>query len=239
MTPPLVVVTAIPRRIPTSLPGKSDHLTVHRRFGQLIRAAGGIPIGVGADADPVALAERVDAIVLSGGGDVDPVLYGADQHAKTVWVERDRDDFELALVRAARERDVPMLAVCRGIQLLNVALAGTLVQHLPDVTELDHDVREPHDEPAHAVELEPGSLVGKTYRRERLAVNSVHHQAVDRLGDGLRATAFATDGTIEAIEADDGRAWGIQWHPELMHPRYDTEQISAFETLARLAGGRA
>lgn len=233
---PLVVVTAIPRRIETTLPGESDHATVHRRFGELVARAGGVPVTAEPAADPVELAGRADAVIINGGGDVDPAAYGAERHPRTDWVDPERDRFELGLAREAVERGVPVLGVCRGLHVLNVALGGTLIQHLPDVTELDHDVREPFERPAHEVELEPRSRLGAVYGAERLAVNTVHHQAAERLGGDLVASARADDGTIEGIESGDGRALGVQWHPELMDPSHDGEQLPAFAALIELAG---
>jgi len=236
---PLVVVTAITRRIRTTLPGESDHATVHRRFGQLVAKAGGVPVSAGPGADPVELAARADAVVINGGGDVDPAAYGAARHPRTSWVDPERDEFELALAREAVERGKPVLGVCRGLHVLNVSLGGTLVQHLPDVTELDHDVRQGFEHPAHEVALEPGSSAASLYGAERLEVNSVHHQAVEGLGAELAVGARAADGTIEAIESADGRAVGIQWHPELMDPSHDAVQLAAFRSLVQVAEGAA
>ena len=232
---PLVVVTAITRRIKTTLPGESDHATVHRRFGQLVTAAGGVPVLAEPIADPTELAERADAVVINGGGDVDPAAYGADRHPETDWVDADRDRFELTLAREAVERGVPVLGVCRGLHVLNVALGGTLVQHLPEITELDHNVRDDFERPQHPIEIVSGSRLEAVLGKDRIDVNTVHHQAADRLGRGLVASARAPDGTIEAIESPDGRTLGIQWHPELLDPSNDPVQLPLFRSLVELA----
>lgn len=231
----LVAVTAITRTLTTTLPGESQHATVHRRFGDLIAQAGGTPVYADESASPAALAARIDALVLNGGGDVDPTQYGADAHAQLTWVDGGRDRFEVALVSEAIARGLPVLGVCRGLHVLNVALGGTLVQHLPEVTELTHRVDDPHDRPAHPVRLLAGSAIARDYAATALEVNSVHHQAVDRLGRGLEAVGWAPDGTIEAIEDATGRVRGIQWHPELMAPEHDPAQLGAFRALVEAA----
>lgn len=231
----LVAVTAITRTLTSTLPGPSPHATVHRRFGDLIAQAGGTPVYADESADPAALAARIDALVLNGGGDVDPAQYGADAHEELYWVDGERDRFEIALVSEAIARGLPVLGVCRGIHVLNVALGGTLVQHLPDVSELTHRIDDPHDCPAHPVRLLEGSAIARAYGTTTLEVNSVHHQAVDRLGRGLEPVGWAPDGTIEAIEDAAGRVRGIQWHPELMAPEFDEAQLGSFRSLVEAA----
>jgi putative glutamine amidotransferase len=153
---------------------------------------------------------RVDALLLTGGADVDPARYGQPRHPETYGVSAVRDGFEEALVRAAIERRMPVLAICRGIQVLNVALGGTLVQHLPDVTPQPHRPGTPHP-----VTVVPGSRLHAALGVDRADGLSSHHQAVDRLGAGLVVTARADDGTVEAVELT-GDAWvvAVQWHPE-------------------------
>lgn len=236
---PLVVVTGIQREIETTLPGRSPQVTVHRRFGELVARAGGLPLIAEPAADVGALLERAEAVVINGGGDVGPEAYGAQPHPETGWLDAERDRFELALTLGAIERGVPVLGVCRGLHVLNVALGGTLVQHLPDVTDLAHDVREPYDEPAHAVRVEEGSRLAGILGAREAEVNTVHHQAADELGSGLKVTARAPDGIVEAIESTDGWAVGVQWHPELMDRRYDAEQLTLFQALVEAAQGRA
>lgn len=166
-----------------------------------------------ADHAPVAL-DGVHGLLIAGGPDVDPQCYGAERHPKTGGARAERDAWELALVRAALERDLPLLAVCRGLQVLNTALGGTLIQHLPDVVGSDMHSPVVGAFGRHAVELEAGSrLAGIAGERAMTATH--HHQAIDRLGDGLIACGWAEDKVIEAVEVPDRRwAFGVQWHPE-------------------------
>jgi gamma-glutamyl-gamma-aminobutyrate hydrolase PuuD len=156
----------------------------------------------------------LDGLILSGGGDVDPGLYGADAHAETDAPRRERDQSELRLLQEALQRDMPVLAVCRGSQLLNVARGGDLVQHLPDELGHERHKHEPGQFSEHSVRLDPGSRVG-TLLGEHAPVKSHHHQGYGRLGDGLHEAAWADDGTVEALE-DPGKrfAVGVLWHPE-------------------------
>lgn len=158
--------------------------------------------------------DAVDGLVFSGGSDIDPELYGHEAHPETADVARERDDAELALLQAALARDMPVLAICRGSQLLNVAHGGDLVQHLPEVVGHDGHRHSPGAYSEHEVVIEEGTtlhaLVG-----ERTAVKSHHHQGFGRLGEGLRVAAHAEDGSPEAVEDPDRRfAVGVLWHPE-------------------------
>jgi putative glutamine amidotransferase len=171
---------------------------------------------------PDEVVRSVDGVLLSGGGDVLPSIYGAAAHTTFSAAEEGRDEYEIELVRRALEADLPVFAICRGIQVLNVALGGTLVQDIPDEVSrsIDHMVREPRVAIAHDVWMAPDSLLERLMR-ERIEkgddcpVNSRHHQAVKDLGKGLIATANAPDGVIEAIEHPSSRfCLGVQWHPE-------------------------
>jgi putative glutamine amidotransferase len=166
--------------------------------------------------DPDRVLDRIDALVLAGGADVDPASYGAAPHPETkgTWPERDR--FELALAGRAVERDMPLLGICRGMQMLNVARGGTLVQHLPEVVGHEGHRRVPGTFGEHEVTLAPGSLAAEAAGAERLAVRSHHHQGVDRLGEGLEVTGRSLeDDLIEAVELPGSRfALGVIWHPE-------------------------
>jgi putative glutamine amidotransferase len=168
--------------------------------------------------DAPALLERLDGLVLSGGVDIDPVLYGRTAHPKLGRVERRRDEFELALTREALARDLPLLAICRGHQLLNVACGGTLVQDIASELESDvtHDAAGRRTRRVHDVEVAPGSKLAEVLGAGSLSVNSFHHQAIEELGNGLRVSARSPrDGLIEGIEVDGRRfAIGVQWHPE-------------------------
>ena len=156
----------------------------------------------------------LDGLLFSGGGDLDPATYGAESHPKTGGVREERDRAEIALLTAALDRDMPVLAVCRGSQVLNVARGGDLVQHLPEVIGGERH-REIHGEFSdHQVELEPGSRLGGLLGG-RAPVKSSHHQGFGRIGDGLVVTARADDGTLEALEDPSRRfALGVLWHPE-------------------------
>jgi putative glutamine amidotransferase len=166
-----------------------------------------------------ALLDRVDALVLTGGADVDPALFGEKPHPKLGHVSRPRDDWEIALVQAARERAMPLLAICRGAQILNVALGGMLFQDLPSqhAGAIDHDPGVPRNSRTHTVELSAESRLARAIGLTKLDVNSVHHQAIARVADDLRVVAVATDGVIEGVEASADSSWwcvGVQWHPE-------------------------
>lgn len=168
--------------------------------------------------DPSAALELVDGLILAGGCDVDPARYGQRQHPETVGLVPERDAFELALLERAVEADVPTLCVCRGMQVLNVLRGGTLIQHLPDVLHSEEHRRHSgtFDGNEHDVRLTPGSLAARAAGAELTMTKSHHHQGIDELGEGLRATGHATgDGLIEAIELPSASfVLGVQWHPE-------------------------
>ncbi len=168
--------------------------------------------------DPDEILDLVDGLMLAGGADLDPRLYGAEPHEQTIGSVPERDAFEVALVRRALERDLPLLGICRGMQVMNVACGGTLHQHLPDVVghEQHRRVQGTFDGADHDVRLTPGSLAARAAGEELHGTKSHHHQGVDRLGDGLIVTGWATlDKLPEALEAQGSRfALGVQWHPE-------------------------
>jgi putative glutamine amidotransferase len=168
--------------------------------------------------NPDEILDRIDALVLAGGCDVDPNLYGAEQHTETVGLVPARDEFELALVTRAIERDMPTLGICRGMQVLNVARGGTLLQHLPEVLHTQTHRRNPgtFDGNEHDVVLVPGSLAAQAAGSELTMTKSHHHQGVDAIGEGLVVTGrSATDDLPEAIELPDNTfVLGVQWHPE-------------------------
>jgi putative glutamine amidotransferase len=184
-----------------------------------VRVGGGIPVLLTPGEErPAELLERVDALVFSGGGDLDPAHFGGEAHPDSYFICQERDAFELQLMRAALERETPVLAICRGTQVLNVALGGSLHGHLEDVvgdTILHRESQTRHLH--HPVKLDPQSRLAELFGTTELAeVASWHHQAVDRLGAGLRAVAWAPDGTVEALElADAPQLLAVQWHPEL------------------------
>jgi putative glutamine amidotransferase len=187
-----------------------------------IARAGGLPLMVPPTPelaeDPDQLLDRVDALVLAGGADIDPAAYGEKPHAETRGAVPARDGVEIALTRRAIERDLPVLGICRGMQLINVALGGTLHQHIPDLVGHHEHRRRPgtFDGADHEVLLQPGSLAARAAGEERHNTKSHHHQAVDRLGEGLRITGRSVpDELPEALEAPNRRfVLGVQWHPE-------------------------
>ncbi len=168
------------------------------------------------------LLDRLAGICLSGGPDLDPAAYDERAHPKLGPVEPELDFFELEIARRADARGIPILAICRGLQSLNVARGGTLHQHLPDRpgTTIGHRQNAPGTTVTHSVEITPGSLLHSVVRRRRARVNSFHHQATNRLGAGLRAVAWSPDGVIEGIEAPARDfVLGVQWHAETLTER--------------------
>lgn len=191
-------------------------------YVESIRRAGAEVVELTVTDAPESVVERVDGLLLTGGGDIDPALYGATTHASFAAAEPGRDAFEIALVRAALAADLPVLAICRGMQVLSVAFGGDLVQDIPTEVNgaLHHDVREPRYAIAHEVWVSPTSRLAALMKDdledgESCQVNSRHHQAVRHVGDGLEVTATAPDGVIEAVERPTARfCLGVQWHPE-------------------------
>ena len=184
-----------------------------------IEAAGGMPVVLPPLGDAEAFLERLDGVCISGGPDLDPSAYGAvDRHTELGPTEPGLDAFEIALARAADAHRIPVLGVCRGAQAINVARGGTLHQHVPA-----HRQAEPATATTHTVHVDAGTRLAARVGVTPLRVNSFHHQAVDALGRGLHAVAYAADGTIEAIEAPGARFMlGVQWHAEglVAQPRH-------------------
>ena len=191
-----------------------------RSYALAVQRGGGLALMLPPDPrladDPAELLDRLDGLVLTGGCDIDPASYGAEPHPRTGAGTPERDRFEIAMARAALERDMPLLGICRGMQLLNVALGGGIEQHLPDVVGHERHRHTPGAFADHAVRIEPGSLAARVVGREEEAVKSHHHQALDGLGAGVVASGWSIeDGVVEAIELPDRRfALGVLWHPE-------------------------
>lgn len=186
--------------------------------------------------------DRVDGLILSGGGDVEPGTYGEEAHDTVYGVESTRDSFEFALVREAMARQMPTLAICRGSQVLNVALGGTLhvdIQHGIDGAH-DHYLNgDPVYETPVTVTLDGGSKLANVCGATLAGVNSIHHQSVNRLGEGLRAVAMSEDGVIEALEHEDPD-WpllAVQWHPEFLSEKADQFALAIFESFIEAARG--
>ena len=183
-------------------------------YATSVLLAGGLPVFLPMDAPPAELVERMDAILLVGGDDVDPRRYGQAIGEHTTTVDPQRDEFETALAEVAIDTQTPLLGICRGIQLLNVVRGGSLIQHLPTGQGESHaGYAYPRSHRVHEVRTAPGSLVESLYG-ESLMVNTFHHQAVDVPGEGLTVTATAPDGVIEAVELEDAPVLAVQWHPE-------------------------
>lgn len=209
-------------------------MTLGLSYMRAVEMAGGLPVAL-----PPLTSENVDALLdhlsgllLTGGPDLDPSSYGASPHPELGPTDPVVDAFEIALCRHAYRRRMPILGVCRGAQLLNVALQGTLCQHVADVTNgtVEHRQEEPGTRTSHEIRVAPDSSLAQTTGGGPVMVNSFHHQAIDRLGLGLRAVAWSQDGVIEAVEEQDGRfVIGVQWHAETLVA--DAEQLSLFERL--------
>lgn len=225
------------RHDPRSEPAGRE-LALGLTYPDAIRRAGAVPVVIppmdAAGIEP--LLDGLWGLCLSGGPDLHPATYGADPHPALGPTEPHLDRFEIALLRAAEARDMPVLAICRGLQVLNVSRGGTLTQDLPSERPSDVEHRQPQSgsTPTHAVTLEAGSLAAGCLGVHDARVNSFHHQAVDRLGRGLRAVGWAPDGVIEAIEATD-RSFtvAVQWHAESMVD--SAEQARLLEAFAEVA----
>lgn len=199
----------------------SERVRLSTNYVRSIEGAGLVPFVVPpltAPAGAFALLEHAGGLLLSGGEDVDPARYGAAAHPSTGLPNRPRDITELALLAAAKTLKLPVLAICRGVQLLNVAMGGTLIQDLPSErpSTINHDESSERTERSHAVRFMKGSLVAAATGTHEMMVNSYHHQAADRIAQGLRVTATAPDGVIEGLECEDADWWvlAVQWHPE-------------------------
>jgi putative glutamine amidotransferase len=232
------------RHDPRSEPAGRE-LALGLTYTDAIRRTGAVPVVI-PPLDLAALEPLLDGLrglCLSGGPDLFPAVYGAQPHPALGPTEPALDDFEIALVRAAEARDMPVLAICRGLQVLNVARGGTLTQDLPSErpSAIEHRQPQAASTPTHNVALEPSSLVARCLGTSELRVNSFHHQAVDRLGSGLRAVGWAPDGVIEALEATD-RSFtvAVQWHAESMtrSPEQDC-LLAAFAEAAETYGAGA
>ena len=212
---------------------------IRENYCNAVRHADGLPILLPHDPEAAAdYVNRIDGLIITGGGfDVDPALFGAETRHSTVKTKDRRTAFELAATRIALGRDMPVLGICGGQQLLNVALGGTLIQHIPDEVPgaLPHRQPNPRDEPGHDVRVIAGTLLHRIAGAEHLAVNSAHHQAVKAAGPGVVIDAVAGDGVVEGIEDPRRRfCLGVQWHPEFEINEADRRIFRAF---VEAAGG--
>lgn len=212
--PPLIGITA------GNHPNEPGFYVLRPDYLRSVELAGGIPV-VLAPSGPAlhpAFLDRLDGLVLTGGVDVSPSLYGEEPHPTVDRTSLERDEFESELLREALRREVPVLGICRGCQMLNLARGGTLVQDIPSLVsrEVSHDDRQrPRDALAHPVRVAGASALRRILGAEEVQVNSFHHQAVGRLGDGVVPAAWSADGVVEGIELPGGTfVLGVQWHPE-------------------------
>jgi len=233
MPGPLIAVSAAIEELETAF-GRRDCTKLTAAYTDAIYAAGGRPVILPVvEAPPAGLLDRMDGLVLTGGGDLDPQLYGQQSDPTTYGVRRDRDDFETALYGEAMRRGIPVLAICRGMQLVNVLRGGSLIQQL----EADgrHWQEIPPEQAGHKVDLVGDSSLAATVNQAVLGVNSYHHQALREIGAGLRVTARCGE-VVEAVEAVDADIVCVQWHPEQMAAT-DEFQRALFEAFVRRASG--
>ena len=237
---PIIGITTMPRTVASSAGEIEAHVSPHTYSDGVLRA-GGIPVLLPQvpHRDIPALVDRLDGLIFSGGGDIEAHRYGANTHETMRRMDFDRDEFELALAREAKERSLPVLAICRGLQIVNVALGGTLIQDIPtevgsmDHTVIGHAVYDGHQ----PVTVDANSRIARTVEATDLMVNSIHHQAVKQLAPGFRAVAWAGDGVIEGIEHDDS-GWpllAVQWHPEYLGHNNDVASRALFDGLIETA----
>ncbi|HXG58014.1 MAG TPA: gamma-glutamyl-gamma-aminobutyrate hydrolase family protein [Thermoanaerobaculia bacterium] len=220
-----------------SAPGERDRVFTWATYTEAIRRAGAIPVLIPPQPENAEeIVAGLDGIVLAGGNDCDPSLYGEERHPSVEPMDPRRQENDLTLARVARQRGVPLLGICLGLQVMNVAAGGTLIQHI----ESQHDsgiehASEPEDRARHDVQIEPGTRLAAIVRRREINVNSSHHQAIRAVGTGLRVTAHAPDGIIEGIEDPQHPFYlGVQWHPEDMAGEESAKAIvDAFVEAAR------
>jgi len=236
MSQPIIGIT-----VDAELPGgysKFPWLAVRENYASAVTHAGGVPILLPHEAASVdAYLSLVDGLIISGGNfDVDPALFGVGERHPTVVTKDRRTAFEFALVRGALARDIPVLGICGGQQLLHVALGGALIQHIPDAVSdaLAHEQPNPRDEPGHQIRILPSTMLHRILGVDVLDVNSAHHQAVSGAPDGVMINAVAPDGVIEGIEVPNKRfCLGVQWHPEFEISEGDQRLFRAFVDVAR------
>ncbi len=182
-------------------------------YARAVLEAGGLPVNLPLDADPSLYVGRLDGVLLTGGTDIGPIRYGAQSESDMFAPEAERDEFELKLLAGAVEQEIPVLGICRGLQMVNVFAGGTLHQDVPAHSRFDLSP----DTLTHSIDLAAGSILEELYGSS-MEVNSLHHQTVDRVGKGLAVTA-STDGSVEGLEHDSLPIVAVQWHPEMLPTR--------------------
>jgi putative glutamine amidotransferase len=218
---PTIGVTAATERVSYGVWEEIPAIISPARYVEAVQRAGARPVLLALDPDdaedPAGVLDLLDALVVTGGaGDLDPALYGDERHPETGPVQEERDAYELALVRGALEREMPILGICRGMQILNVAYGGTIEQHLPDVLGHEEHRHTPGTFADHEVRLDPDSLAARAAGADRTPVKSHHHQGIKDVGSGLAATGWAAeDDAVEALEDPScSFVLGVLWHPE-------------------------
>jgi putative glutamine amidotransferase len=230
---PVIGISGYAERARWGMHWEKDATLVPRAYVDRVAAAGCAPVVLPPVPGIENTLSRLDGLLLTGGGDVDPARYAAAAHPMTARVNTSRDAAELALLEAAMTANLPVLGICRGMQMLNVFMSGTLHQHLPEMTGHNGHAPGPAEYGPQPVQMALGSRVAKILGSETAEVMCHHHQVIDKLGDGLTATAWSGDGTIEAVElADHPFTVGVQWHPEV------TEDASLFMAFAHAARTR-
>ena len=239
---PLIGITTRLRDLPSSA-GTSPTHTLNKAYTLAVERAGGVPVLLTSQ-DPAsapAILDRLDGVILSGGGDIDPVNYsGNAAEASLYGIESERDAFEFAIIRGAQSRKLPLLAICRGMQVVNVALGGSLHEDIQSHIEgsSDHFLsgEDVYRTPIH-VTIDGDCRLGKLLNTTEVAVNSIHHQSVKELAPGLSAVGWGNDGVVEAVEHEDPE-WafqGVQWHPEFLSEKGDLAALAIFEAFIETA----
>lgn len=219
-----------------SLAGADSVVISSFELGADEEVPGDLEVRAGFDPHDGSGLDGLDGLVVPGGGDVDPALYRSERHPRTHSVNRRHDRYELTLFNEALERDMPVLAICRGMQLLNVCLGGTLIQHLADKPQLlEHDRDRPRGDAAHKIRIKERNPLAAMLGGPSADVNSHHHQGLERVAPQLEEIAWAEDGVLEAVVAPE-KTWvyGVQWHPEAMAP-IDRRQLAIFEAFVDAA----
>ena len=241
---PIIGITS-QQSLTTTPGGEMRAHIVNEVYTDAVVRGGGTPIllpPLGSDDVPHIL-DRIDGLLLSGGGDVDPRCYNGRLHDDMYAIDPGRDEFEIALVHEAQKRHTPTLAICRGLQILNVALGGSLIEDIPsEVGSTDHAIRGPEVVDGHqTVTIEADSLVAEVLQNSTARVNSIHHQAVRDVAPGLRAAGWTPDGVIEVLDPID-HSWpllAVQWHPEYLSVKHDPASLALFAALVNNAKAAA
>lgn len=213
------------------------YIQLPAQYADAVRRAGGIPLLIQPTEPRLdELMALLDGLILSGGGDVDPTLYTSEKHDQVYWVDTERDQFEISIVQGALERQKPTLCICRGLQILNVALGGSLIPHIPDaIPDAVAHRQPPRDAILHEIAVQTDSRLASIMGGPKVTTASWHHQAIDRLAAGLVSVAHAPDGVIEAVEMPENpNLIAVQWHPELTASDDPTQQ-RLFDELLQMA----